>query len=316
MSKLERLMAEVGTNVDESTAGPSGPTRKIIAHQAAPGANPKMIGVDRARNAALIELDRIVPDPDQPRKEFTEGQMTEMAESLRERGQLQPVRVRWDEGLGKYRLIMGERRYRAAIMAGIRSLAAIIDEAPLTPGEILEIQLVENTAREDLKPVELALAIRRLIDEFGYTQETVAARLKMAQSSVSEALSLLKLDPEIRAKVDEGSISTRAARHIARVDSPEAQREVAAEVERGGLTEAETARVVRQASPRKARARKSRGGKPTLPRAWKVRDRESGFTIVVERKKGFLPGDLVEFLRAMARRAEAESSAEGRTEAA
>ena len=135
------------------------------------------------------------------------------------------------------------------------------------------------------------------MDEFGYTQADVAARLKMSQAGVSQSLSLLNLDPEIRAKVDEGAISTRAAQHIAKVASPEAQREVAAQVERGGLTEAETARVVREKRGGPKATAKGRGGKPKLPTAWKVRDRESGFTIVVERKKGFQPGELVEFLR-------------------
>jgi ParB family transcriptional regulator, chromosome partitioning protein len=315
MAKLDQLSAMYGANVAESNG--VAPSPGVPRTAAGPAPRPaRMIGVERPRDAALIELDRIVPDPDQPRKEFTEGQMAEMTESLRERGQLQPVRVRWDEGLGKYRLIMGERRYRAAALAGLKSLAAVIHEAPLSPAETLEIQVIENTARENLRPIDLANAIRRLMDEFGYTQSDVAARLKMSQAGVSQSLSLLNLDPEILAKVDEGAISTRAAQHIAKVASPEAQREVAAEVERGGLTEAETARVVRAKRGGPKATGKGRGGKPKLPAAWKVRDRESGFTIVVERKKGFQPGELVEFLRAMVRKAEGESAAEGRTEAA
>lgn len=279
MSKLDRLMAEVGGNVDESTDGPA---RRVVAHSAAPSASPRMVGVGRSKDTALIDLDRIVPDPDQPRKEFAEGEMEEMVSSLREHGQLQPIRVRWDDGLGKYKILMGERRYRASISAGLASISAVIHEGPLSASEALEIQLVENLARADLRPIELATAIRRLIDEHGMTQLDVARKLGMTQSSVSDSLSLLKLDPEVRSKVDAGVISAHAARSIARVETPEAQREVADLVERSGLTGSETAEVVRRAGPGKGRG----GKKPAkTPRPWKFRA-PNGARVTVEYARG------------------------------
>jgi ParB family transcriptional regulator, chromosome partitioning protein len=295
MAKLEQLEALYGANVKESNGVRSGDARP--PGSATPAPRPaRLQGVERPRDAALIELDRIVVDPDQPRKEFTEALMDEMVESLRERGQLQPVRVRWDEGLGKYRLIMGERRFRAASLAGLKALSAVVHEGPLSPAETLEVQVIENTVRDDLKPVEKAAAIRRLIDEFGLTQQEVAARLKMSQPAVAQALSLLDLAPEIRAKVEDGSIARKAAYAIARAGSPEAQREVAAEVERDGLTGPQAAEVVRRKKAEGNGSGKGRGGKKPkkfgTPMTWS----DSGYKFSVSCGKGIDPATLREAL--------------------
>jgi ParB family chromosome partitioning protein len=217
-----------------------------------------------------------------------------MVESLREDGQLQPVRVRWDQGLGKYMLIMGERRFRAAGPAGLTALAAVVHDGPLTAAEVLEVQLIENTVRENLSPIELATTIRRLIDEFKYTQETVAAKLKMTQSAVSQSLSLLNLEPTIRAKVDGGAIPARTAVHIAKAGSPEAQREVAAKVEAEKLTESQTAEVVKKKRAAAKAPGKGRGGKSPAPKVLE-KDRpynDSGYRFRVENRKGIRPPEL------------------------
>jgi ParB family chromosome partitioning protein len=269
-----------------------------------------MVGVERAKDAAIIDLDRIVPDPNQPRKEFDEEKLRETERSLLDNGQLQPIRVRWDEGLGKYMILMGERRYRAAKNLGLKSLSAVVHEGPLSPAEVLEIQLIENTVRDDLKPIELATSIRRLMDEFGYTQADVGRKLKMSQPAVAQSLALLKLDPEVRAKVEGGSISKKSALQIAKVALPEAQREIAARVEAGGLTEGQTAEVVRESAAKRPRpkAPKGRGGaKPRKParQVSKVHN-HAGIKIEARRGRGFELPELRQAVAGFLERIDAE----------
>jgi ParB family transcriptional regulator, chromosome partitioning protein len=114
-------------------------------------------GRTRAREAGHMEIDRIVPDPDrQSRKEFSEESIGRLAGSLTKHGPLQPLRVRWDGGLGRWVIIAGERRYHAAVQAGLKTVACIFVDGELTPGEILQEQLIENLLREGLVPVEEA----------------------------------------------------------------------------------------------------------------------------------------------------------------
>jgi ParB family chromosome partitioning protein len=295
MGKLDKLRSEVGANVDESTEGHS-PSAKPVA--AAPSKPARMVGVDRCKDAALIDIERIVPDPDQPRKEFGETSMEEMKGSLLQHGQLQPIMVYWNPGIEKYTLIYGERRYRGAQLAGITQLICLINDRKLSPSEILEIQVIENLVREDLKPIEKAHSIRRLIDEFGYTQERAADRLKMSQPAIAQALSLLNLAPEVAAQVDKGLITKKAAYQIARVENPEAQAEVAAQVVSEGLDEAGVAEVVKKkrAAPK---PRRSAGRKNVLPRKFTSKVfNQSG--IKIEARKGRGGFDLAELRTAVA----------------
>src|SRR5262249_24202580 len=117
---------------------------------AAPPAAGPAEGRTRARNAGYMDLDRIVPDPNQPRKEFGQDAIDRLAESFKKYGQLQPIRVRWEAGLAKWVVISGERRYRAALQAGLEQVACIFVEDELTPPEILQEQMIENCLREDL----------------------------------------------------------------------------------------------------------------------------------------------------------------------
>ena len=100
-----------------------------------------------------IQVDRLVPDPNQPRKEFEPEVLVQLAESLKERGQLQPIRVRWDAAMERWVIIAGERRWRASVQAGLPTITAVEASKPLTEDEILEEQLIENCVREDLRPI-------------------------------------------------------------------------------------------------------------------------------------------------------------------
>ncbi len=164
-------------------------------------------GRTRARDAGHMELTRIVPDPDQPRKEFTEDAIERLSASLLKHGQLMPIRVRWNPTLAKWVVISGERRYRAALRAGLKSVACIFAEDGLTHSEILQEQIIENLLREDLKPVEQARAYRQLMDLHGWTAKELAGELQVSQGAISKSLALLTLPHDLQAQVETGVLS-------------------------------------------------------------------------------------------------------------
>ena len=150
-----------------------------------------------------IQVDRVAPDPNQPRKEFEPESLRQLADSLKERGQLQPIRVRWDAAMERWVIIAGERRWRAAVHAGLPTITAVEATKPLTDDEILEEQLIENCVREDLKPIEQARAYKALIDPRGISQRQLAEKLRIAQATVAKTLALLDApggDPGLRGR--------------------------------------------------------------------------------------------------------------------
>src|SRR5262249_10865017 len=154
-----------------------------------------------------IATDRIQADPDQPREEFDEEAIGRLASSLRSQGVLQPIRVRWHEGRGFYVIIAGERRWRAARMAGIATLPCVVDDRPLKPSDLLVIQIVENALRQDLKPIEQAKAYRTLMDQKGWSIRQLADELSIDFTAVAKSLGLLKLPGEIQEQVEAGDIA-------------------------------------------------------------------------------------------------------------
>src|SRR5262245_50640657 len=237
MSKLDELRRTAGENVRDSAGaehgGPSAPSGS--------GSPPeRWRGVERSRDMAMIPVAKIGRDPDQPRQEFNEEELARLAESLRIRGQLQPIRVRWDEGRGVYVIIAGERRWRAARMAGLATVSAVVVEGEIPPAELLALQLVENCLRDDLRPVEQARAYRALIDRHGWSIRQLADELALDHTAVSRALSLLELPEPVQAHVEQGDIPAWTAYEIAKVDTLEAQAELAARVVTEGLSRAET----------------------------------------------------------------------------
>ena len=150
-----------------------------------------------------IPIARIERNPYQPRQRMGEAELETLAESIRVHGVIQPILV--TETLDGYRLIAGERRVRAAEMAGLERIPAVIRQA--ADREQLELALVENLQREDLGPIESARAYRQLIDEFGLSQEEIAARVSRARSTVANTLRLLELDAAVQTALDDGSIT-------------------------------------------------------------------------------------------------------------
>ena len=202
-------------------------------------------GVTKEKAAARIALDRITNDPEQPREEFDPEALERLAESLRTRGQLQPVRVRWDHGKGAYIILVGERRWRAAKMAGLTELSCIIVEETLPDDERLMIQLVENALREDLRPVEQAKAYRTLMDVKGWSGNQLAKELHIAQSSVVRALSLLDLPARVQTQVEHGVLAPTVAAELAKLPDAETQAEVAQAVVDQDLTRSEVAELIK-----------------------------------------------------------------------
>lgn len=166
-----------------------------------------------------IAIDAITPNPQQPRKDFDDKALQELSTSLRQSGVLQPVVVRrFGEG---YQLIVGERRWRAAKLAGITRIPAVIRE--VSDAQSLELALVENLLREDLNPMEEAEAYQRLLAEFGWTQEELAQRVSRDRSSVANCLRLLKLPELIQADLRAGRLTMGHARALLSLDSPAEQ---------------------------------------------------------------------------------------------
>ncbi len=157
-----------------------------------------------------VDIDLVDPGPFQPRTRFDDRSLAELAASIRASGVLQPLVVRGSRG--RYEVICGERRLRAARIAGLTRVPVIIRDA--TDSEALELALVENVQRDDLNPIDLAMAFERLQEEFGYTQEEVAARVSMDRSTVANHLRLLRLPEEARALVAEGTVSMGHARAL------------------------------------------------------------------------------------------------------
>jgi ParB family chromosome partitioning protein len=181
---------------------------------------------DLAGATTDLPIDSITANPNQPRKAFDDNTLHELSASLRQSGVLQPVVVR---RLGQgYQLVVGERRWRAAKMAGLTRIPAVIREA--TDAECLELALVENLLREDLNPMEEAEAYQRLLAEFGWTQEVLAHRVGRDRSSIANCLRLLKLPELIQADLRAGRLTMGHARALLSLTSPADQLKLREEI--------------------------------------------------------------------------------------
>ena len=224
-------------------ARPTGTGRR----RQSPGERANTTGFSRLRAAAEIEVGRIVPDPDQPRTEFDPEAIARLAESLKAYGQIQPISVRWSDDMGSYLIVTGERRWRASILAGRPTIAAVLIEGERTESQVLEMQLVENCLREDLQPIEQAKAFRTLMGRNGWTAARLAEVLQLTGASVTRALALLELPCTVQDAVAEGRLAPSVAYEVSKLDDPEAQAEVASRVVAEGLSRAETVEAVRRA---------------------------------------------------------------------
>jgi len=174
----------------------------------------------------VVKITMVKPNREQPRKNFDDEALEELAESIKKHGLLQPILVQ--DRNDYYEIIAGERRWRAAMKAGLKEVPVIIKN--LTEQEIVEIALIENIQREDLNPIEEALAYKRLLTEFNLKQEEVAERVSKSRTAVTNSMRLLKLDEEIQKMVENEELTTGHARSLLSIDDPAVQLELAKKI--------------------------------------------------------------------------------------
>ncbi len=203
--------------------------------------------LENSGNLKTLKITDVEPNREQPRKQFKQEALEELAESIKEYGIIQPIVVAEQEGY--YSIIAGERRWRAAKLAGLEEIPAIIRENDEQKNR--EIALIENIQREDLNPYEKAVGIRNLMDKYGLTQEEVSKRIGKSRSAVSNTVRILNLAPDVLEFVKEGKLSEGHCKALAAITDPKRQYEMAVRmIERG--------ESVRQAEQKNLRAKKEK----------------------------------------------------------
>ena len=219
------------------------------------------------QGAIEIDIDLIAPNEKQPRVQMDDAKLDELARSIKENGVIQPILVQRMGDL--YRIIAGERRWRAAQRAGLLKVPVVVRDMPVDSGrQLLQLALIENIQRENLNPVDEAAAYQRLADEFGLTHDQIAAAVGKDRSSVANYVRLLKLADEVRADLASGALAMGHARALLALSDPALQRQASREVISRSLSVRETeALVKRLASPPASRAPKAEAAKDVHTRA-------------------------------------------------
>jgi ParB family chromosome partitioning protein len=206
----------------------------------------------QAESKALLYcgIEEIIPNRSQPRKHFDESKLRELAESIREKGVLEPLIVRRsDQG---YELIVGERRWRAAQKAGLKEVPVVVKE--VEKREALEISLIENLQREDLNPIEAAEGFKDLIEEFNISQEDLSKRIGKDRTTITNTLRLLKLPAEVRNQLLQNRITSGHARALLSLESRDKQKELCALIIKKGLSVREAEAIARRWSEKPKRS--------------------------------------------------------------
>ena len=190
----------------------------------------------------IVKLTKVEPSREQPRKQFDADALQELAESIKQLGVLQPLLVQKKEDY--YEIIAGERRWRASKLAGLKEVPVIVKE--FTEQEAVEISLIENIQREDLNPIEEAMAYKRLMEEFHLKQDAIAERVSKSRTAVTNSMRLLKLDDRVQQMLIDEMISTGHARALLALESKDAQAEAAVKVFDEKLSVRETERLVKE----------------------------------------------------------------------
>ena len=196
---------------------------------------------EHAADAVIMDINKVEPNRDQPRKKFDEDALLELSESLQQFGVLQPLLVQ--ERDDYYEIIAGERRWRAAKLAGLKEVPVIIKK--LTEQEIMEISLIENIQREDLNPIEEALAYKRLLEEFNLQQDEVAERVSKSRTTVTNSMRLLKLCDGVQQMIIDGMLSTGHARALIPIEDADEQLRLAQRIFDEKLSVREVEKIVK-----------------------------------------------------------------------
>ena len=197
---------------------------------------------EEKKDEVMVNIHKVEPNREQPRKNFDEDALLELAESIKQFGVLQPLLVQDKETY--YEIVAGERRWRAAKLAGVKEIPIIVKN--LTPQEIVEISLIENIQREDLNPIEEAIAFKRLLTEFNLKQDEVAERVSKSRTTVTNSMRLLKLDEKVQQMVIDEMLTTGHARALLAIENHEKQYTVAQKVFDEKLSVRETEKLVKK----------------------------------------------------------------------
>lgn len=204
--------------------------------------SPKKEVVPKKEKENVLKITEIAPNKEQPRKKFDEDALIELSESIKQFGLLQPILVRKQKDY--YEIVAGERRWRAAKLAGLKEVPVIIKE--FTPVELAEISLIENIQREDLNPIEEAQAYKRLLEEFNLKQDEIAERVSKSRTAVTNVMRLLKLDERVQQMLIDDKLSAGHARALLGIEDKEAQFTLATTIFDEGLSVRETEKLVRK----------------------------------------------------------------------
>ncbi len=231
----------------------------------------------------LCPIEKIRPNPDQPRRHIEDGSLEGLANSIKEKGVLQPLVVR--EANDGYMLIVGERRWRAAQKAGLKSVPVIIKDT--SPEEVLELALIENIQREDLNPMEEAMAYSKLIDELGLTQSQVASRVGRERSTVANFLRLLLLPDYAKEDLLDGRLTMGHARALLMVEDTERQRELRDQILERGLSVRQAEALARRFVRHRGQRAKVKEEDPNIKSLCEDLSRSLGSEVkIVQTKRG------------------------------
>lgn len=224
-----------GLNVLIPEGGPSQPVKR----------RSRTASKEKAKEMnSMVDINSIEPNRNQPRKKFDEESLQELADSIKQFGLIQPIVVQKKDDY--YEIIAGERRWRAAKIAGLKEVPVLVKE--YTDHEVLEISLIENIQREDLNPIEEAQAFQMLMEDFSLKQEEIAKKVSKSRSAITNSLRLLKLTPEVQKMVVEGLLSMGHARALLAITDPEKQIEIAKKVCEEGLSVRDIEKLVKKMS--------------------------------------------------------------------
>lgn len=252
MSTADRLTHQFANSMLESMGLRNAEALPDLPQKVIAMADPNL-GRRPNRDASHIELERLIPDPAQPRKTFTEENLQGLAASLVQHGQLQPALVRWSDEQKIFVIISGERRWRAAQLAGLQTLSCVVVEREFTETDLRQWQLVENLQREDLKPVETAKSYQELMTLNQWSAQQLAEALKIGKGTVSKALALLELPEDLQQQVDAGTLSASTAYEVAKLQDAQSQRELASRIVTEGLKRDDVVATVSESTGKKPR---------------------------------------------------------------
>ncbi|HOQ76685.1 MAG TPA: ParB/RepB/Spo0J family partition protein [Thermoclostridium sp.] len=245
--------------------------------------------LENARDSVLeVKINDVEPNADQPRKVFDQERLQALAESIKEHGVVQPIIVRQDGS--RYVIVAGERRWRAAKLAGLKTIPVVVKE--LSSRQVMEIALIENLQREDLNPIEEAEAYQKLMDEYSMTQEEVAKLVGKSRAAIANSVRLLSLAKEIQEMLVDGRLTSGHARTLVTIEDPIKQKELAEIIAKKGLNVREAERLAAQESKRSS-VKKVRTRKEDLEMTQLVEDLRTLFGTKIDLHHGKDRGKIV-----------------------